>query len=164
MTTGSMRLATPKDKATFVHLWAEYLKEAHDRWNGLPATASNLLSFNDLFMAYTRGHTPGLCVLWEVGGKVEGVLLAGENPDLCSFNGTEDRVVQVWGVYITPEHRREGAGAGLEAWAEPYLLEMGFQVAHSYTQWGDEAGEKTARAQGGTPVEVTWAYTLKKRQ
>jgi GNAT superfamily N-acetyltransferase len=118
--------------------------------------------FNDLFMSYTRGSLFGLCVLWEdEEGVPRGIALLGEDTAPSAFKTTFGRVAHLRGIYVEPEHRKQHLAREMLLFAEPHLVELGFNSGHTTIEVGNEVSEGLARSLGGQMTETNWYFPLK---
>jgi GNAT superfamily N-acetyltransferase len=159
---GHIRLATYDDLPHFRRLWRQFLGDIHLHYGGLEPCTQNLWFFKDLFTSYTRGSLFGVCVLWEdEEGVPRGITLLGEDTVPSPFKTSFGRVAHLRGVYIEPEHRKQHLAHEILRFAEPHLIELGFNSGQTMIGVGNEVSEQLARSLGGKPFETAWYYPLK---
>lgn len=101
--------------------------------------------------------------LLEDGGQVLGFATLGacRDPDL-----NDGRTGEVWGIYVAPNHWRQGVGTRLLHWTEGLLQSRGFERAtmwvlaandrarRFYEAWGYRPEGKTKIVDLGTPLRA----------
>lgn len=153
------RMCTAEDIDIFVELWWEFLEE-HCEHSDRDASEKDLQAAIRMFKLFTEKRQIGEIVFYcptGPDGAAEGVMMGGEKEDAV-HDGHLGRVCHIFGLYIRPEHRKEGIGLAL-CHMEARLAdrtESSFDTVQTTVLATNQAGHAVARAFGCKPIEVLY--------
>ena len=156
-----IRTATLADRPKFLRLWKEYMIEQSKAGGSVLVCDENLIAFLGLFESYIAGSLFGFTLLaWEDDEAV-GILLGGESPASGFHLQTrEGKIATLWGIYVSPEHRRKGIGWALQDTARPLGRKLGFDTLLSSILTEDPVSNANALNWGAKITEYLIAFPL----
>jgi GNAT superfamily N-acetyltransferase len=150
MSNVTIRQAQWEDRPIFAELWSHYLEDNYHEAGGqvLPSD-ENKLAYLKLFDSYTRGSLYGLVILAFDNERPVGVLLAGEEPPSGFYLDTDlGRIIEIWGVWVDPDYRKQGISTRMAAQGQKLAIELGFTCTMSSLIPQDAAAVANATSGG----------------
>lgn len=151
-----VRLATRADREPFLNLWLDYLKENADLGSPVLPSRYNMTQYRDLFDSYTVGSLRGTPVIASTSRGGVGVLMAGEPPGGFHLETSRGRLMEVWGVYVVPEHRRRGLAHKMQDHGRRVGIDLGFRGAVSTV--ADNAAARANALNWGAEIDGSRIY------
>ena len=140
--------ATSKDREPFLQQWLQYLHEAHATGSPVLPNPYNMVQFRSLYDSYTVGSLRGFAIqALDPDSQVMGVVMAGESPGGFHLETNRGKLLEVWGVYVQPQARRQGLAHKMHDYGHKLAIELGFDGVVSQVRF-DPAAQANSQSWG----------------